>query len=175
VDATHAAGSAYSVQAAQRAFRNLLHAHTGLPDEDDCPEQHSCKYNAHMSWGFRVAARGEHDTLPIPSYVPAFAQLSCKWALARLRLSRTHIQTNLQLGVSYTQRLYTQGCLSTVDSERHLLLECLATEDVRAAFADVLPLADADLASLMDTVYQQDDIDNILEFAYRISKALPGR
>jgi hypothetical protein len=27
----------------------------------------------------------------------------------------------------------------------------------------------------MDMVYQQDDIDNILEFAYRISKALPGQ
>jgi hypothetical protein len=36
-------------------------------------------------------------------------------------------------------------------------------------------LADADLGSLMDMVYQQDAIDNILEFAYRISKALPGQ
>jgi hypothetical protein len=31
-------------------------------------------------------------------------------------------------------------------------------------------LTDADLGSLMDMVYQQDDIDNILEFAYRIAK-----
>jgi hypothetical protein len=36
------------VEAAQRAFRNLLHAHTGSSDADDCPERHSCKYNAHM-------------------------------------------------------------------------------------------------------------------------------
>jgi hypothetical protein len=36
------------VEAAQRPFRNLLHAHTGSPDVDDCPERHSCKYNAHM-------------------------------------------------------------------------------------------------------------------------------
>jgi hypothetical protein len=32
------------VEAAQRAFRNLLHAHTGSPDADDCPERHSCKW-----------------------------------------------------------------------------------------------------------------------------------
>jgi hypothetical protein len=55
-----------------------------------------------------------------------------------------------------------RGCLSAIDSEHHLLIECLATEDVLAAFTDVLPLADADLGSLMDMVYQQDDIDNCL-------------
>jgi hypothetical protein len=70
--------------------------------------------------------------------------------------------------VSYTHRLCTRGCLSAIDSEHHLLFECLATEGARAAFTDVLPLADADLGSLMDMVYQEDDIDNILEFAYRI-------
>jgi hypothetical protein len=93
-----------------------------------------------------------HDTLPIPAYVPALVPLSRKQALARLRLSKAPIQTNLQLGVSYTQWLCTRGCLSAVDSEHHLLFECLATKDVRAAFTDVLPLADADLGSLMDMV-----------------------
>jgi hypothetical protein len=63
------------VEAAQRAFRNLLHAHTGSPDADDCPERHSCKYNAHMFLG---GGEGGHDTLPIPAYVPALAQLSRK-------------------------------------------------------------------------------------------------
>jgi hypothetical protein len=62
-----------------------------------------------------------HDTLPIPAYVPALVPLSRKRALARLRLSKAPIQTNLQLGVSYTQRLCTRGCLSTIDSEHHLL------------------------------------------------------
>jgi hypothetical protein len=61
--------------------------------------------------------------------------------------------------VSYTQRLCTRGCLSAIDSEHHLLFECLTTQDVRAAFTDVLPLADADLGSLMDMVYQQDAIE----------------
>jgi hypothetical protein len=91
----------------------------------------------------------------------------CKRVLARLRLCKATTQTNLQLGVRYTQRLCTRGCLSAIDSKHHLLFECLATEDLRAAFTDVLPLADADLGSLMDMVYQQDAIDNILEFAYR--------
>jgi hypothetical protein len=40
-------------------------------------------------------------------------------------------------------------------------------QKIWAAFTDVLPLADADLGSLMDVVDQQDDIDNILKFAYR--------
>jgi hypothetical protein len=102
------------VEAAQRAFRNLLRAHTGSPDADDRPERHSCKYNAHM---FLDGGEGGHDTLPIPAYVPA---------LARLRLSKAPIQTNMQLGVSYTQRLCTRGCLSAIDSEHHLLFECLA-------------------------------------------------
>jgi hypothetical protein len=86
--------------------------------------------------------------------VPALVPLSRKWALAP-------IQTNLQLGVSYTQLQCTRGCLSPIHYEHHLLFECLATEDVRAAFTDVLPLVDADLGSLMDMVYQQDDIDNM--------------
>jgi hypothetical protein len=77
-----------------------------------------------------------------------------------LRLSKAPIQTNLQLGASYTQRLCTRGCLSAIDSEHHLLFECRTTEGARAAFTDVLPLADADPGSLMDMVYQQDDIDN---------------
>jgi hypothetical protein len=49
------------VEAAQRAFRNLLRAHTGSPDADDCPERHSCKYNAHM---FLDAARGGMTRCP---------------------------------------------------------------------------------------------------------------
>jgi hypothetical protein len=49
-------------------------------------------------------------------------------------------------------------------SERALL--------ARNVISGVLPLADTDLGSLMDMVYQQDDI---LEFAYRISKGLPGQ
>jgi hypothetical protein len=87
------------VGAAQRAFLNLLQAHTGLPDADDCPERHSCKYNAHM---LLDGGEGGHDTLPIHAYLPALAQLSRKRAMARLRLSKAPIQTNLQLGVSYT-------------------------------------------------------------------------
>jgi hypothetical protein len=35
------------VEAAQRAFHNLLHTHTGSPDADDCPERHSCNNNPH--------------------------------------------------------------------------------------------------------------------------------
>jgi hypothetical protein len=73
---------------------------------------------------------GGHDTLPIPAYVPALVPLSRKWGLARLRLSKAPIQTNLQLRVSYTQRLCTRSCLSAIDSEHHLLLECQATEDM---------------------------------------------
>jgi hypothetical protein len=125
------------VVAAQRAFRSLLHAHTGCPDADECTDRHSCKYNANMFWG---GGEGGHDTLPIPAYVPALAPLSRKRAPARLRLSKAPIQTNLHLGVSYMQRLCEQGCVSAIDSEHHLLgSECLATEDVRAAFTDVLP------------------------------------
>jgi hypothetical protein len=108
------------VEAAQRAFRNLLHAHTGSPDADDCPDRHSCKYNAHM---FLDGGEEGHDTLPIPAYVPALTQLSRKRALARLRPSKAAIQTNLQVGLSYTQRQCTRGCLSAIDSEHHLLFE----------------------------------------------------
>jgi hypothetical protein len=61
------------VEAAQRAFLNLLHAHTCSPDVDDCPKRHSCKYNAYMFLG---GGDGGHDTLPIPAYVPALVPLS---------------------------------------------------------------------------------------------------
>jgi hypothetical protein len=84
--------------------------------------------------------------LPIPADVPALVPLSHKQAPACLRLTKAPIQTNLQLGVSYTQRLCTRGCLSAIDSEHHhLLFECLA-QGMYVLL--LLPLANADLGSL---------------------------
>jgi hypothetical protein len=103
-----------------------------------------------------------HDTLP----VPAFAQLSRKQALARMRLmSKALIRTNLQSGPDYAQRLCTHaGLPGSCRFRAHLLVESLATADVRAVIATTFccpSLAwqmSADLRGLMDKVYHQDSI-----------------
>jgi hypothetical protein len=71
-----------------------------------------------------------HAWLPVPAYVPDFAPM------ARLRLSKAPIQTNVQLCVAYTQRWCTRGCAGIADTKHHLLLECPAVADMRAAFTD---------------------------------------
>jgi hypothetical protein len=45
-----------------------------------------------------------HAELPVPAYVLAFVPLARLRALARLRLSKAPIQTNMQLDVAYTRR-----------------------------------------------------------------------
>jgi hypothetical protein len=46
---------------------------------------------------------------------------------------------------------------------------------VRAAFPDLeLHLADGDLGRLMDEVYRPETVKAILDFTYRISKAISG-
>jgi hypothetical protein len=82
------------------------------------------------------------------------AYLAHKRALARLRLSKAAIQINMQLDVAYTRQWCTRGCDEATDTEHHLLFECPALADVRAAFPDdELLLADGDLGRLMDEVY----------------------
>jgi hypothetical protein len=60
------------------------------------------------------------------------------------------------------------------DSEQHLLFECAAVEDVRTLFWGKLGLADYDLSSLMDGVYNSDQIETIMDFNYRILGAISG-
>jgi hypothetical protein len=104
-----------------------------------------------------------HAEMPVPAYVHAFALLAHKRALARLRLSKAAIQTNVQLDVAYTRQWCTRGCDETTDSEHHLLFECPALADVPAAFPE-LQLADGDLGRLMDEVYHPETVEAILDF-----------
>jgi hypothetical protein len=112
--------------------------------------------------------------LPVPAYVPGIASLARKRALARLRLSSAPIQTNTQLGVSYTQRQCTRGCTGPNDSEHHLLFECPAFEDVRTEFSSALNLTNCDLSGLMDGVYCPELFGYIMDFTYRITNASLG-
>jgi hypothetical protein len=60
------------------------------------------------------------------------APLARKRALAQLRLNSAPIQTNRLRstdGVQYSQRLCPRGCATAVDTEQHMLFECLATEE----------------------------------------------
>jgi hypothetical protein len=66
--------------------------------------------------------------------MPSLAPLAHKQALALLRLSKAAIQTNMQLDVAYTRRWCTRGCNEATDTEHHLLFECPALADARAAF-----------------------------------------
>jgi hypothetical protein len=46
---------------------------------------------------------------------------------------------------------------------------------VRAAFPDLeLHLADGDLGRLMDEVYRPETVEAMLDFTYRITKAISG-
>ena len=159
------------VAAAQQAFCTIMHAYSGTPDADACVHRHSCKYATHMVLG---GPEAEHTQLPVPAYVYAFAPLARKRALARLRLSSAPIQTNTQLGVPYTQRWCTRGCTEVVDSEHHLLFDCPAVAAARSGFSDVLYLGEPDLGKLMDGVYQEELTERIMDFTYRITKALTG-
>jgi hypothetical protein len=61
------------------------------------------------------------------------------------------------------------------NSEHHLLFECPAVADVRAAFTDdELHLAGGDLGRLMNEVYRPETVEAILDFTYSISKAISG-
>ena len=160
-----------SVAAAQQAFCTIMHAYSGTPDADACVHRHSCKYATHMVLG---GPEAEHTQLPIPAYVYAFAPLARKRALARLRLSSAPIQTNTQLGVPCTQRWCTRGCTEVVASEHHLLFDCPAVAAARSGFSDVLYLGEPDLGKLMDGVYQEELTERIMDFTYRITKALTG-
>jgi hypothetical protein len=105
--------------------------------------------------------------------VHAFATLAHKRALARLRLSKAAIQTDMQLDVAYTRRWCTRGCDEATFTEHHLLFECPALADVRVAFPDLeLHLADGNLGRLMDEVYHLETVEAILDFTYRITKAI---
>ena len=159
------------VAAAQKAFCNLLHTYSDAPDADDCTKRHFCKYATHMMLG---GAGAEHDQLPRPAYVDALAPLAHKQALARLRLSSAPIQTNMQRSAPYSQRWCTRGCIHALDSEQHLLFECQAVEEVRVVFWEELDLANHNLSSLMDRVYQPEQIDTIMDFNYRIIGAISG-
>jgi hypothetical protein len=84
----------------------------------------------------------------------------------------------MQLDVAYTRRWCIRDCDETTDTEHHLLFECPALADVRAAFPDdELHLADGDLGRLMDEVYRPETVEAIqwrLNFTYRITKLFPG-
>lgn len=159
------------VAAAQRCFCQQLHSFTGTPDSDECEHRHSCKYATHMVLG---GAGAEHDQLPCPAYVTAFAPLAHKHALARLRLSSAPIHTNTQRSVPYNQRCCTRGCIECPDTEQHLLFECPAVESIRAEFWEELGLADHTLCSLMDEVYRYEQVESIMDFNYRIIGAISG-
>jgi hypothetical protein len=116
------------VGAACRALCSLLSAHTSSPAADLCPKRHACKYNSHM---LRDGGEDGHAELPVPAYLHAFVPPAHKRALARLRLSKAPIQTNMQLDVAYTRRWCTRGCDVATDSEHHLLFEFPARADVR--------------------------------------------
>ena len=163
------------VAAAQQAFCAQLHAYSGTPEADDCNKRHFCKYATHMVLG---GSGAEHDQLPVPAYVAAMAPLARKRALAQLRLNRAPIQTNLLRstdGVQYSQRLGPRGCATAVDTEQHMLLECLATEEARALYWDELDLASADLGGLMDGVYQQDKACLVMDFIYHATNSISGQ
>jgi hypothetical protein len=97
--------------------------------------------------------------------------LAHKQALARLRLSSAPIQT-MQRSVPYSQRWCIRGCDHALDFEKHLLFECAAVE--RTLFWGKLGLADHELSSLMDGVYNSDQIETIMYFNYRILGAMCG-
>ncbi len=137
------------VAAARQAFCAELCAFTGAPGDDSCANRNFCKYATHMVQGGNTA---EHDRLPTPAYVAALAPLAKKRALAQMRLSGAPIQTNLQRGagaVPYSQRLCPRGCAAAVDTEQHVLFECLATEAARVRLWDDLCLDACDMRCLM--------------------------
>jgi hypothetical protein len=162
------------VAAAQQAFCALLHTYTGTPDADDCDKRHFCKYATHMVQGGRGA---QHDELPVPAYLAAIAPLGRKRALARLRLSSAPIQVNVLQGAGgapYSQRLCPRGCEAMIDSEQHILFECVASEDARTHFWEDLDLASSDLGSLMSRVYQEEDAGRIMDFVYYVTNSISG-
>jgi hypothetical protein len=162
------------VAAAQQAFCALLHTYTGTSDADDCDQRHFCKYATHMVQGGRSA---QHDELPVPAYLAAIAPLGRKRALARLRLSSAPIQVNVLQGAGgapYSQRLCPRGCEAMIDSEQHILFECVASEDARTHFWEDLDLASSDLGSLMSRVYQEEDAGRIMDFVYYVTNSISG-
>jgi hypothetical protein len=94
-----------------------------------------------------------------------------------MRLSSALIQTNLQRGASavpYSQRLCPRGCAAAVDSEHHVLFECLATEAARAWHWPDLDLGTGGMRCLMDKVYQQKEVGLVEDFVYEASNSIPG-
>ncbi len=155
------------IAAAQQAFCSELHAYTGARGDNSCANRNFCKYATHMVQG---GSGAEHDQLPTPAYVAALAPLAKKQALAQMCLSVAPIQTNLtnlQRGagaVPYSQRLCPRGCAAAVDTEQHVLFECLTTEAARARHRDDLGLDARDMRCLMDKVYQQKDVRLVMDF-----------
>jgi len=60
------------------------------------------------------------------------------------------------------------------DTEHHFLFDCPALSAVRAPFLTDLPLADRDLAALMNGVYDGGQVHRILKFVSRMTKAISG-
>jgi hypothetical protein len=159
------------VAAAQSSFCSLLGAYTGAPEADACAGRTFCKYAKYMILGGRAAERTQ---LPTPAYVHAIAPLARKRALAQLRLSSTPLQSNTQREVCYSQRVCQRGCAEAVDSEYHLLFECIATADVRTHFNEAVELAGGDLGNLMGLLYHEEHVDSIMEFIYSAANTIPG-
>ena len=61
-----------------------------------------------------------------------------------------------------------------VDSEQHMLFDCIATEDARSRYSADLDLAAGDFRGLMDKVYQQDTAISVMNFVYYASNLLSG-
>jgi hypothetical protein len=150
-----------------------LHAYTGAPGVDSCANSNFFKYATHMVQG---GNGDEHAELPTPPCVAALAPLAKKRALAQMRLSGAPIQTNLQRGagaVPYSQRLCPRGCAAAVDTEQHALFECQATEAARARYWDDLGLDARDMRGLIDKVYQQKDVGQVMDFVCEASNMIP--
>ncbi len=104
---------------------------------------------SYLYW-FRMPLRDDTLTPCLHPYLCAGARLPAAWveSMARLRLSshalRVELGRHARPPVEYQDRKCTRCTTGdAVDDEYHLLLECGATEDVRRAFADVVPTDDS--------------------------------
>ena len=126
------------VNCAKAKFRSCLqHYNQPSAEAENCPSRRRCCYK---QWMY---PQGDLDELPRPAYLSGNLSLKAKRVMARFRLNGAPVRANLEHNISYSDRVCRFGCQPAsssgaqvqrvpVENDKHLVLECVATSQIRA-------------------------------------------
>ena len=130
-----------------------------------------CRY---MNWMGLPDCAARADGRPAPLRHAGLAMARERHlCLMRFRLCTWDLAANRSYGRSRSRaERVCLACVSAgrghpVEDEKHVLLECPEFEDLRAAFAHVLPLSSGDMLSVLNTNHQKDLADYVTQLRDR--------